>query len=202
MNDKEFFYRVLGLSEPLQIEDVKLDLGGKKVEVRVGVKEGTKWAEDGKLMPIAGYEERSWRHLDTMQLETIITFRVPRVSWIQEGEEGVRKKTKMVSVLWAEPGSRWTLAFEAFAVQVLAACGSTNQAAEWLRLDWRSVNRIMERAVERGLARRNLKEIPYLGIDEKSFRKGHRYGSSVNDLKEGRVLEAGRPVRGWRPSPA
>jgi transposase len=189
MNDKEFFYRVLGLSEPWQVEDVKLDLGGKKVEVRVAVKSGTKWAEDGKLLPIAGYEERRWRHLDTMQLETIITARVPRVSWIEEGEEGVKKTTKMVRVPWAEPGSRWTLAFEAFAVQVLTACGSTNQAAEWLRLDWRSLNRIMERAVERGLARRNLKEIPYLGIDEKSFRKGHRYGSLVNDLDKGVVLE-------------
>jgi len=186
MNDKEFFHRVLGLSELWQVEDVKLDLGGKKVEVRVAVKAGTKWAEDGKLLPIAGYEERSWRHLDTMQLETIITARVPRVTWV---EEGGKKTTKMVRVPWAEPGSRWTLTFEAFAVQVLAACGSTNQAAEWLRLDWRSVNRIMERAVERGLARRNLKEIPYLGIDEKSFRKGHRYGSVVNDLQEGRVLE-------------
>jgi hypothetical protein len=53
MNDNEFFYRVLGLSEPWQIEDVKLDLAGKKVEVRVAVKAGTKWAEDGNLLPIA-----------------------------------------------------------------------------------------------------------------------------------------------------
>jgi hypothetical protein len=29
---------VLGLSEPWQVEDVKLDLAGKKVEVRVAVR--------------------------------------------------------------------------------------------------------------------------------------------------------------------
>lgn len=63
MNDKEFFYRVLGLDEPWLVEEVKLDLGGKKVEVRVAVTLGTKWGEDGKLLPIAGYEERDWRHL-------------------------------------------------------------------------------------------------------------------------------------------
>lgn len=189
MNDKDFFSRVLGLSEPWEVEELKLDLGGKKVEVRVGVREGTKWAEDGKMLPIAGYETRSWRHLDTMQLETIITARVPRVTWVDQTEEGEKRTTRMVRVPWAEPGSRWTLAFEAFAIAVLAACGSTNQAAGWLRLDWRSVNRIMDRAVERGLARRQLKEMPYLGMDEKSFRKGHRYGSLINDLKEGRVLE-------------
>ena len=69
------------------------------------------------------------------------------------------------------------------------ACGNTNEAAQWLRLDWRATQRIMDRAVQRGLARRQLEEVPYLGMDEKSFRKGHRYGSLVNDLKQGRVLE-------------
>ena len=42
MNDKEFFFPVLGLPEPWEVEEVKLDLGGKKGEVRVGVKAGTK----------------------------------------------------------------------------------------------------------------------------------------------------------------
>lgn len=189
MNDKEFFYRVLGLREPWEVEEVKLDLGGKKVEVRVGVKAGTKWSEDGRLLPIAGYEERTWRHLDTMQLETIISARVPRVALDVETEQGVKRTTQMVRVPWAEPGSRWTLSFEAFSVSVLLACGSTNEAAEWLRLDWRAAQGIMDRAVERGLSRRRLEKVPYLGMDEKSFRKGHRYGSLVNDLQEGRVLE-------------
>ncbi len=57
---------MLGLSEPGQVEDVQLDLARKKAEVRVAVKAGTKWAEDGNLLPIAGYEERWWPHLDTM----------------------------------------------------------------------------------------------------------------------------------------
>lgn len=189
MNDKQFFFRVLGLSEAWEVEEVKLDLAGKKVEVRVVVKAGTKWAEDGRLLPIAGYEERTWRHLDTMQLETIISARVPRVTYEEHTEQGAKRTTRMVRVPWAEPGSRWTLAFEAFSVSVLLACGNTNEAAQWLRLDWRATQRIMDRAVQRGLARRQLEEVPYLGMDEKSFRKGHRYGSLVNDLKQGRVLE-------------
>src|SRR5437016_6359839 len=46
----------------------------------------------------------------------------------------------------------------------------------------------MERAVERGLARRQAEEIPYLGVDEKAFRKGHKYLTLVNDLTRSRVL--------------
>jgi hypothetical protein len=37
-----------------------------------------------------------------------------------------------VRVPWAEPGSRFTLHFEAFAVAVIAACRSLSQAAELL----------------------------------------------------------------------
>src|SRR5207245_4010380 len=53
---------------------------------------------------------------------------------------------------------------------------------------WDEIYGIMERAVERGLARRQAEEIPYLGVDEKAFRKGHKYLTLVNDLQRSRVL--------------
>ena len=42
--------------------------------------------------------------------------------------------------------------------------------------------------MERGLARRQTEEIPHLGVDEKAFRKGHKYLTLVNDLTRNRVL--------------
>ncbi len=36
--------------------------------------------------------------------------------------------------------------------------------------------------------RRKTEMIGYLGVDEKSFRKGHKYLTLVNDLARGRVL--------------
>jgi transposase len=46
----------------------------------------------------------------------------------------------------------------------------------------------MERAVERGLQRRQAEPLPELGVDEKAFRKGHKYFTLVNDLERSRVL--------------
>ena len=46
----------------------------------------------------------------------------------------------------------------------------------------------MERAVERGLQRRKAEPVPALGVDEKAFRKGHKYFTLVNDLLRSRVL--------------
>jgi transposase len=47
----------------------------------------------------------------------------------------------------------------------------------------------MDKAVARGLERRTADEIPWVGMDEKSFRKGHNYVSIINDLESMRVLE-------------
>ncbi|NJL29719.1 MAG: transposase [Thermoanaerobaculia bacterium] len=74
-------------------------------------------------------------------------------------------------------------------MQVLQACASLTQAAELLRLDWDSVQRILDRAVERGLARRSTAEVVYVGLDEKSFGRGQNYVSVMTDLKQPRVLE-------------
>ena len=80
MKDKEFFSRVLGLAEPWRVKEVRLDLEGKRVDVEIECRAGEVWAgEGGKRLHIHGWEQRQWRHLDTMQLETIIGCRVPRV---------------------------------------------------------------------------------------------------------------------------
>jgi transposase len=58
-----------------------------------------------------------------------------------------------------------------------------------LGLNWHQVDAIKARAVQRGLSRRKAVAIPHLGIDEKQFRSGHRYISSLVDLQQGRVLD-------------
>lgn len=126
--------------------------------------------------------ERTWRHLDTMQFETRLCARTPRANCKACG-------VKTIKVPWASKHSRFTLLFESFAIQVIKACGNVKNAADLLGLDWDSVHRIMERAVERGLERRELDSLDYLGIDEKSFRRGHSYVSLLVDLTGGRVLE-------------
>lgn len=46
----------------------------------------------------------------------------------------------------------------------------------------------MDRAVERGLERRETKPIPYVGVDKKSFGRGHDYITAGTDLDGSRVL--------------
>ena len=98
-------------------------------------------------------------------------------------------------VPWAGKHSRFTLLFEGFAVRVLQAARGIEEARKRSGLNWHQVNAIKTRAVQRGLSRRPVCSgrqavtMPYPGIDEKQFRKGHRYISSLVDLQQGRVLD-------------
>jgi transposase len=124
--------------------------------------------------------ERRWRHLDTCQYRTILHAKVPRSDCPEHGP-------RVVKLPWAEPSSRFTALFEALAISWLQQA-SQKAVAKQLQLSWDEIHLILDRAVERGLARRQAEPMPQLGIDEKAFQKGHRYFTLVNDLVRGRVL--------------
>lgn len=176
---------LLGMHRPWRVKKADLNLEAHKVEVLVEHE-----AEAPACCPQCGKQcarhdhapQRSWRHLDVMQFATLIRARVPRANCPEHGVGTVRAP-------WAEPNSRFTLLFEVFAVQVIEASRSLRQAADLLRLDWDGVQRVMDRAVQRGLARRSTEGVAYVGLDEKSFGRGQDYVSVMTDLKARRVLE-------------
>jgi len=165
------------------VERVDLKLKEGEVHVYLTHEDNREWAcaECGVLCPLYDHQpERQWRHLDTCQYRTILHAEPPRS---QCPEHGVR----VVKLSWAEASSRFTALFEGLAIEWLKHA-SQKAVGEQLRLSWDEIHGIMERAVERGLARRQAEEIPYLGVDEKAFRKGHKYLTLVNDLTRSRVL--------------
>jgi transposase len=183
MQDTEFFAKLLEITDPWRVAQVQMDVPGRRIEITVECQKAL-WADPAthERVTIHGYEERSWRDMDIRQMETVIHARVPRLRY-PDGH------TELLAVPWAEPRGRFTTFFEAWAVQVLQAAQSISQACALLRLDWSTAHRIMQRAVERGLARRALAGLRYVGLDEKSFLQGQSYVSVLSDLAKGRVLE-------------
>lgn len=184
MDVESHYAMLLGINSPWKVVLVDLKLEQQKVEVAIeyNANEGP-CPQCGALCPKHDSRPlRTWRHLDTMQFETQLHCRLPRIKCDQHGAISL-------TAPWAEKGSRFTLMFEAFAVRVLKAARSVEEARKLLGLNWHQVENIKLRAVERGLKRRESTAIPYIGIDEKQFRKGHNYISSLVDLSAGRVLD-------------
>lgn len=186
MQDRQLYQQILGLTSPWVVERVELELEADAVHVYVGHAASARWScpECGRECPLHDHAaERAWRHLDTCQYQTLLHAAVPRTKC---PEHGVR----VVRVPWGEAGGHFTALFERLAIDWLRAA-SQSAVAKRLGLSWDEVHGIMTRAVERGLARRQAEPLPHLGVDEKAYRKGHRYVTLVNDLERGRVLYVG-----------
>jgi len=181
MRDTDLYTQILGLQLPWQVAAVELDRPGRQVTVRV-------LAPDGPFVcprcgqPSPGYDKRwqRWRHLDTMQYHTILEAEVPRVQCRDHG-------VLTVAVPWAEAGTGFTALFEALVIDWLGEA-SLHAVATQLRLSWGSVDRIMQRAVARGLARRGPLEPVNLSVDETAFQKRHEYVTVVTDQDRRQVV--------------
>ena len=182
---QKHYAQLLGIGSPWEVKTVELKLPEKKVEIELAWQWGAaaKCPECERECSIHDCApERTWRHLDTMQFTTLIRARTPRSDCPEHG-------VKTMSVPWAAPQGRFTLLFERFAVEVLLASATVSQACELLGLSWDTAQQIMSRAVGRGLERRQLEGLKRLGMDEKSFKRGHSYITLLTDLDQSRVLD-------------
>ncbi len=149
---EEHYSQLLGLIDDWSVVSVDLDPSGLKVSISLAFSGNHgPCSHCGEVSPFYDHrsQERSWRHLDTMQFETRLHSRIPRVNCLEHG-------VKSMALPWASKRSRFTLLFELFSIRVLQASRSVEEARKLLGLSWNAVETIKARAVERGLSRREL----------------------------------------------
>jgi len=114
------YQQLLGLPSNWKVEHVDLSMQGKRVTVRLKYSgQDVHCTECGASCSIYDHApEQRWRHLDTMQFETILVARLPRGNCKEHG-------VKTVNAPWADKHSRFTLMFEGFVVQLLQHSAST-----------------------------------------------------------------------------
>jgi transposase len=187
MESTELYQQILGISAPWFVESVEIDHPQTSITVVLAHDTAPGLFRCPKCQAVAPiydhHKARTWRHLDTCQFETFLTTEVPRVNCRTCG-------VLTAQVPWAAPHGRFTLLFECFALDILFTAQVQSRAAELLRLKPDQVRYLMQRAVERGLKRRDsLRPIPHLMVDEKSLQTGHHYVSVLSDGAHGAVLE-------------
>jgi len=183
MQDRQLYQQILGIVSPWFVSRVELDLEAEEVHVFLEHKKTASWCcpECGEVCPLHDHQpERAWRHLDTCQYRTVLHAELPRTRCDKHAEV-------VVEISWAASHGRFTALFERLVIDWLGAA-SQQAVADRIGLSWDEVHGIMERAVKRGLSRRQAEPIRYIGVDEKSFRKRHRYVTVVTDIDRGRVL--------------
>jgi len=181
--------RLLGLNDRTVLEDVEFDEDNEVVVAHVRPK--SRWTRRcgrcGRRCPRhdKGHGRRRWRGLDLGTIKVFLEADAPRVKCRRHG-------VTVAQVPWARHGARQTRALEDTVAWLATHCSKTAVTA-LLRITWRTVGSIITRVVAEidsevdrfdGLRR--------IGIDEISYKRGHRYITVVVCHDTGRLVWAGK----------
>lgn len=186
MFTENFFNLLLDLEEGWIVKSVKTDIN--KAEVYINIECSLKEIEDestGELCKV--YDRapmRTWRHLDTMQFKTYLRCSLPRI-------KTPSGKIETVNPNWSSGYERHTYLFEHALIDLLKASKNQTKTAELMRCGFNVVNRIIHLSTQRGMERRSLSgmNFDHLSIDEKSFKKGHKYITVLSHPRSGCVID-------------
>jgi transposase len=179
--------RVLGVDRTTVIESVEVgdDDGEEVIVVAVRPRRATKrrCGRCGKRAP--GYDRgegrRRWRALDVGLARCFLEADSPRVDCPTHGPT-------VAQVPWARHGAGHTLAFDD-TVAWLVCHAAKSTLAELMRVAWRTVGAIVERVVAEGRSAHDpFDGLRRIGIDEISYKRGHRYLTVVVDHDTGRLV--------------
>jgi transposase len=130
-----------------------------------------------------GEGRRRWRHLDLGTVQSFIEAEAPRVCCRDHG-------VVVAWVPWARHGAGHTRAFDDTAAW-LAVRTAKSAVKELLRITWRTVGRIVTRVSADAQARVDrFAGLRRIGIDEISYKRGHRYLTVVVDHDRNRLIWA------------
>lgn len=181
MRVQDVFNSILGLDQA-QVRDVVVEPAGITVTVdllgphRCGCGHETASRYDSTW--------RRWRHLDVAGQTLWIRALLARVRCPQ------CERVRTVDVPWARPGSRYTRAFEQH-VAWLGQRMDLSSLARLVRCGWDAVHRIIARVVADHLGDERLDGLRRIGVDEVSYKRGHKYLTVVVDHDRRRVVWVG-----------
>lgn len=180
--------RVLGVDDRTVIEGVDYDEVADAVIASVRPRQcrHLRCGRCGAKAP--GYDRgegrRRWRSLDMGEMKVFLEAEAPRVNCPACG-------VTVAAVPWARHGAGHSRAFDD-TVAWLATRSSKTAVVALLRIAWATVGVIIARVVSEARAQRDpFDGLRRIGIDEISYKRGHRYLTVVVDHDTGRLIWAG-----------
>lgn len=136
---------------------------------------------------VAGRYDRSlrkWRHIDLGLTRVWLRAELARI-WCPDCQ-----RVRSEQVPWARPNARHTRDFEDM-VAWLAQRMDKTALATLMRCSWEAVAAIVTRFVAANIDHTRLEELYRIGVDEVSYKRGHRYLTVVANHDTGKVVWVG-----------
>jgi len=186
VRDARVWHALLGVEKTV-IEDVEFDELDQVLVVRVRPARGATRRCGVCRRRCARYDtgegRRRWRALDLGTVQAVLEADAPRVSCREHG-------VVVAHVPWARHSAGHTCAFDD-TVAWLATQTSKSAVVELMRIAWRTVGSIIARVwADTETLHDRFAGLRRLGIDEISYKRGHRYLTMVIDHDSGRLVWA------------
>ena len=187
MRNARLWARVLGVEHCAVIESVGEDVDADAIVVSVRPTKGNRHRCGNCQRRSPRYDggegRRRWRSLDAGTLPVWIEADAPRVSCRDHG-------VTVAAVPWARHGAGHTRAFDDH-VAWLAVHTSKSAVVELMRIAWRTVGAVIGRVVADARAASDpFDGLSRIGIDEISYKRGHKSLTVVVDHDTGRLIWA------------
>lgn len=183
----EMYQVALGIQEPWYVSYRDLDTEEATLHVGLNFRRGAEFAcpTCGKTCKVFDVvdEDRTWRHLNFWQYQTILHARLPRVKCLTCG------KILTVKVDWARSQAGLTWLFEAFVMDLMKEMPVAAVARQVSEHDTR-LWRVLRYYVERAMKELDVTQVKRVAIDETSSRRGHQYITLFVDVDTKRLLFA------------
>lgn len=186
MRNASVWQRVLGLTRSV-VEGVDFDEDADAVVVSVRPSKGARHrcGRCGRRSPRydRGEGRRRWRGLDLGAVRVFVEADAPRVACRTHGPT-------VAQVPWARHGAGHTRPFDDTVAWLSVQC-SKSAVVELMRVAWRTVGSIVTRVTaDVDAAVDRLDGLRRIGVDEISYKRGHRYLTVVVDHDSGRLVWA------------
>lgn len=178
--------RLLGVARTV-VEDVVFDEDEEVIVASVRPRKGARGRCGICQRRCPGYDQgegrRRWRALDLGTIPAYVEADAPRVRCSEHG-------VVVASVPWARHGVGHTHAFDDTVAWLATHC-SKSAVMTLMRVAWRTVGKIVTRVAGDAVAARDpLDGLVRIGIDEISYKRGHKYLVVVVDHDDGLLVWA------------
>ena len=185
--DLDMFQLALGIEEPWYVSYRELDIKQSLLHVGLNFRRGAEFAcpECGKACKVFDIvnEDRTWRHLNFWQYQTILHARLPRIKCLACG------KVLTVQVEWSRPQAGFTWLFEGYVMELMKEMPVAAVAREVNEHDTR-LWRVLRYYVDRAMKEMDITEVKRIAVDETSSRRGHQYITLFVDVDTKKLLFA------------
>lgn len=184
MDELTILNKILDFGKGWELKDVKIDKISKEIDIYLEyVDKACFYSNKEPECPVYDYSKtRRIRHLDMFDYRTFLNFKTPRALLSD-------RKVRIIPLKFTDERVSFTYDFERKTILTLELSKNKTQTASYLNTSFEVIDNIMQRAVKRGLARRNLDDVRVISLDEKSIFDGHNYITILSDPINQRILD-------------